>query len=62
MYAMAAQECARVDSARVWQDGALEVNFRTVLSQVKGARGRMVFELRVGRKFARRSGMLMFGG
>ena len=46
----------------MWQDGALKVNFRTVLSQAKGARGRMVFELRVGRKLARRSGMLMFWG
>ena len=50
MHAMASQECARVESARVWQGGALKGNFRTVLSQAKGARGRMVFEVRVGRK------------
>jgi hypothetical protein len=50
MHAMASQECARVESARVWRDGALKGNFRTVLSQAKGARGRMVFEVRVGRK------------
>jgi hypothetical protein len=32
-----------------------------VLSQAKGARGPVVFEVRVGRKLAGRSGMLMSG-
>jgi hypothetical protein len=33
-----------------------------VLSQAKGGSGAVVFEVRVGRKLARRSGMLSLGG
>ena len=62
MHAMASSGSTKVESARMWQESALHVDYRVLLSQAKGGLGGVAFEVRVGRKLARRSGMLMFGG
>jgi len=61
MHAMVSSGSAKVESARMWQESALHVDYRVLLSQAKGGLGGVAFEVRVGRKLARRSGMLMFG-
>ena len=61
MHTMASQESAKVESTWMGQEGALHVKYRRALLQAKGGLGGVVFEVRVGRKLARRSGMLMLG-